>query len=239
MTAQADPVDIDALLDRSAAFEQAIQECFPESGFVLAIDSPQHQLVATACTLCIEHASVLRAAFAIGSPNSGSAVLRLQYEAVLRAAWLLYAASQDQISKLTTTLDLDAEQVAKRLPGYLDMLEAIVKKAPTGLSSPLVEFNQYSRHALNSFVHSGIHPLRRARDGYPAAIGATVIRFSNALTHFAYRILASLSGSQRRMDKATRVYQSFEDCVPMAAKTSAGVSKPAGGIRPGATQDAC
>lgn len=215
MTAQADPVDIDALLDRSAAFEQAIQGCFPESGFVLAVDSLKHQLVATACTLCIEHASVLRAAFAIGSPNSGSAVLRLQYEALLRAAWLMYAASSTQVEKLATTLDLEAEQAAKNLPGYLDMLDAVVKKAPAGLSAPLAEFNQYSRHALNSFVHSGIHPLRRARDGYPAAMGATVIRFSNGLTHFAYRILASLSGSQRRMDRVTSLYQGFEDCVPI------------------------
>jgi hypothetical protein len=216
MTAQADPVDIDALLERSTAFEQAIQECFPESGFVLAIDSAQHQLVATACDLCIEHASVLRAAFAIGSPNSGSAVLRLQYEALLRAAWLMYAASSTQVEKLATTLDLEAEQAAKKLPGYLDMLDAVAKTAPAGLSAPLAEFNQYSRHALNSFVHSGIHPLHRARNGYPAVMGATIVRFSNGLMHFAYRMLASLSGSQRRMDSVTRVYSNFRECVPMA-----------------------
>lgn len=216
MTAHADPVDIDALLEQSAAFEQAIQECFPDSGFVLTGDSPRHQLVATACVLCIEHASVLRAAFAIGSPNSGSAVLRLQYEALLRAAWLMYAASPTQLEKLATTLDLEAEQAAKKLPGYLDMLDAVAKAAPAGLSASLAEFNQCSRHALNSFVHSGIHPLHRARSGYPAVMGATVVRFSNALMHFAYRLLASLSGSQRRMDNVTRVYSSFLECVPMA-----------------------
>jgi len=75
-----------------------------------------------------------------------------------------------------------------------------VKKAPQGLSLPLAEFNQFSRHALNSFVHSGIHPLRRVREGYPAQMAATMIRISNGLMHFAYRLLASLSGSQRQMD---------------------------------------
>ena len=216
MSDAAELVDIDTLLERSEAFERAIQGCFPEPGFVLAVESQQHELVATACVLCIEHAGVLRVAFTIAAPNSGSAILRLQYEALLRAAWLLYAASPDHIAKLAAVLDVEAEQAAKKLPGYLDMLEAVVKKAPAGLSAPLVEFNQYSRHALNSFVHSGIHPLRRAQDGYPAVIGATVIRFSNGLMHFAYRVLSSLSGSQRRMDRVTRLYEGFEDCVPMA-----------------------
>jgi len=151
---------------RSEAFEEAIAACFPEAGYVHALGNRQHELVAMACTLCIKHASVLRTAFTTGAPNSGTAVLRLQYEALLRAAWL-YAATPAQVDKLARSLDLEAEQAAKNLPGYMDMLDAVVKKAPQGLSAPIAEFNQYSRHALNSFVHSGIHPLRRAREGYP------------------------------------------------------------------------
>jgi hypothetical protein len=216
MREAADSVDIEALLERSQGFERAIQDCFPETGFLLAITDQRHELVATACVLSVEHAGVLRAAFATAAPNTGSALLRLQYEALLRAAWLLYAASPDHVAKLAATLDLEAEQAAKKLPGYIDMLDALVKKAPAGLSRPLAEFNQYSRHALNSYVHSGIHPLRRAREGYPAPMGVTVIRFSNGLMHFAYRLLASLSGSQQRMDRVTRLFEEFQDCVPMA-----------------------
>lgn len=219
MNETAEPARIDTLLERSEAFEGAITACFPEAGFVLAVANQQHELVATACVLCIEHASVLRAAFAVAAPNSGSAVLRLQYEALLRAAWLLYAATPAHVEKLGRTLDLEAEQAAKNLPGYMEMLDAVVKKAPQGLSAPIAEFNQYSRHALNSFVHSGIHPLRRVREGYPVEMAATVVRFSNGLMHFAYRLLASLSGSQRRMDRVTHLYKEFTDCVPAAKKS--------------------
>lgn len=216
MNGASESAAFDTLLEQSEAFEAAIMACFPEAGFVLAVADPQHELVATACTLCIEHASVLRAAFSVAAPNSGSAVLRLQYEALLRAAWLLHAATPAHVDRLGRTLDMEAEQAAKNLPGYMEMLDAVVKKAPQGLSAPIAEFNQYSRHALNSFVHSGIHPLRRAREGYPVAMAATVVRFSNGLMHFAYRMLASLSGSQRRMDRVTHVYMEFMDCVPMA-----------------------
>ncbi len=214
MTEAADPPLFDSLLERSEAFEEAIAARFPEAGYVLAVSDQKHELVAMACKLCIEHASVLRAAFAVGAPNSGAAVLRLQYEALLRASWLLYAASPAHISKLARALDLEAEQGAKNLPGYMEMFEAVVKKAPEGLGAPLAEFNQYSRHALNSFVHSGIHHLRRAREGFPLEIASTIVRFSNGLMHFAYRMLASLSGSQRRMDRVTGVYLAFPDCVP-------------------------
>ena len=209
--------DLSALLERSEEFDAAIQTCFPEGGLVLARSTERHELVAVACQLSIEHALTLRMAFGALAPNSGAAVLRLQYEALLRAAWLLFAASPAQVEKLSGVLDLQSEQAAKSLPGYLDMLEAVVKKAPLGLSSPLVEFNQYSRHALNSFVHGGIHPLHRARTGFPAEMAATLVRFSNGLAHFAYRMLASLSGSQRRMDRVTHLYANFKDCVPMAA----------------------
>lgn len=215
MTEAADPQFFGRLLERSESFEEAIVTHFPETGYVLAVADRKHELVATACSLCIEHASVLRAAFTVGAPNSGAAVLRLQYEALLRAVWLLYAASPAHIDKLDRVLDLAAEQAAKNLPGYMDMLKAVVKKAPEGLAAPIAEFNHYTRHALNSFVHSGIHPLRRAREGFSLEMASTIVRFSNGLMHFAYRMLASLSGSQRRMDRVTSVYLSFLECVPV------------------------
>lgn len=109
MNEAADASRIHVLLERSEAFEEAILTCFTEAGLVLAVANQQHELVATACTLCIEHASVLRAAFAVAAPNSGAAVLRLQYEALLRAAWLLYAASPSHIERLARALDLEAE----------------------------------------------------------------------------------------------------------------------------------
>jgi hypothetical protein len=224
MIESAEQTELDSLLERSDAFEEAMSACFPAVGLVLAESSQQHELVAAACALSIEHAVVLRAAFGAAAPNSGSAVLRLQYEALLRAAWLLYAATPAQVDKLGRILDLDAEQSAKSLPGYMEMLEAVVKNAPQGLSAPLAEFNQYSRHALNSFVHSGIHPLRRARDGFPMTLAITAVRFSNGLIHLAYRTLASLTRSKRRMDRVTHLYKVFNDCLPMMAN-SAGTSR--------------
>lgn len=77
---------MDALLERAEEFALSIEACFPEAGLDLAEASQHCELAAAACALSIEHAGLLRAALSIGSPNSGSAVLRLQYGALLRAA---------------------------------------------------------------------------------------------------------------------------------------------------------
>lgn len=206
---------MDSLLERSAIFEAAALACFPAIGVVLAVSDNKHELVAAACTLCIEHGHVLRSAFALYAPSSGSALLRLQYEALLRGTWLMFAATATQVEKFGSALDVEAEQGAKNLPGYSEMLNAVLRAAPEGLTAPLAEFNQYSRHALNSFVHSGIHALHRTRHGYTTEMALTVVRFSNGLSHFGYRLLASLSGSQRRMDRVTRLYLDFADCLPI------------------------
>lgn len=150
------------------------------------------------------------------APSSGSGVLRLQYEALLRASWLYFVATPAQIDKLGRNLTPEAEIAAKNLPSAGEMLAKVLEVAPVGLTAHLAEFNQYSRHALNSYVHSGIHPLRRVRDGFPDEMALTLIRFSNGLVHMAYRTLAMLMGSQRRMDKVTRLYEQFTDCCPMA-----------------------
>ncbi|HEX5805366.1 MAG TPA: hypothetical protein VFY31_03390 [Macromonas sp.] len=203
------------LMERSEAFESALLNCFPDEGLILAIPTAQHELVASACSISIEHAGVLRGSFALDAPHSGTALLRLQFEALLRGAWLLFAATPAQIEKLSATLSLESEQVAKNLPSYQEMLNEVVKRGPHGLTAPLVEFNQNTRHALNSFVHTGIHPLSRHQQGYPLELALTMVKFSNAIMHFAYRLLASLSGAQPLMDTVTRKHPDFSDCLPV------------------------
>lgn len=207
-----------SLLKRTEEFEAALLRELPAGELHLAIQEPRHEAAAAAALIAVEHAAALRAAAQVGAMNSAAAVLRLQYEAVLRAAWLLFAAGPGQVDKLTKALDLDAEQAAKNLPGYLDMLTAIERTAPAGLAQPLVEFNRYSRHALNSFVHAGIHPLTRAREGFPAELAEAVLRFSAAMLHFAYRLMAALTGSQLRMNNVTRAYSDYADCLPISGE---------------------
>ncbi len=209
------------LYERSTEFEAALVASFPIEGTDISYTDPRYERSWSACAVSIQHASVLRMAFATLFPISGAALLRLQYEALLRGAWLCHAATPDQVEKLTRALDLETEQAAKRLPGPQDMLAAVEKNAPTGLAAPLVEFNLYHRHALNSYVHSGIHALHRTSEGFPIELALGLIAISNGLLHMAYRMLASLHSSQNLVDKVTSTYLQFRDCLPVVNSAQA------------------
>jgi hypothetical protein len=202
------------LLLRSDEFEIALNEALNTSAFRLFDDSPKLSICANACLLSLEHASSVRVLFAANSPHSATGLLRLQYEALLRAAWVLYAANEIQLSKLTTQLDIESEHAANKLPGPAEMLKALEAKAPTGLIQPLNEFKTVAMKGLNSFVHGGIHPLTRIKEGFPEELALQLVRNSNGLMHFAYRMLASLTGSQSLMSQITHLYGTFADCFP-------------------------
>ena len=209
---------MEELLAESETFEDALRALLAVDYFVVDESNPRFVACAHACLLSVEHAGTVRAAFAIGAPNSGAALLRLQFEALVRAAWVLYAASDLHASKLVSPLSIEAEQQAKNLPGTNEMLEALARKAPAGLVAPLQQFKAVSWRALNSFVHSGIHPLKRVGDGFPTVLGEQIVRNSNGLMHFGYRMLASLSGSQALMNEVTQSYRSFASCLPMESE---------------------
>lgn len=200
-------------LERSREFETALVNCFPNSAPMLVYAERKCGLALASVLLSLEHASVLRSAFASVAPNSAAALLRLQFETLVRAAWLLHTAAPEQVDRLDITLDQDAESLAERLPKLHEMLAAIGRHAPRGLSWPLAEFNTYHRRALNSFVHGGIHALSRRQSGFPVELAIQLIKVSNALQHLAYRLLAELGGGGQ-MDIVTNLHREFKDCLP-------------------------
>lgn len=189
------------------------------SAFRLFDDTSRLSICANACLLSLEHANSLRVLFAADATHSATGLLRLQYEALLRAAWVLYAGNELQLSKLTTQLDIDSEHAANNLPSPADMLKTLESKAPIGLIQPLNEFKTVAMKGLNSFVHGGIHLLTRIKEGFPETLGLQLVRNSNGLMHFGYRMLASLTGSQALMNQMMHLYEGFADCFPPPAAT--------------------
>lgn len=57
-----------------------------------------------ACSVSLEHARGLRTLMAEDLPTSAIALMRLQFEALTRSVWLLYAASDAAVEKLTAPL---------------------------------------------------------------------------------------------------------------------------------------
>ena len=69
-----------------------------------------------ACSLSLEHWHSARALLRAGLLPSALVVHRAQFEALTRSIWLTYAATDEQITKLTADLSPESEQAAKNMP---------------------------------------------------------------------------------------------------------------------------
>ena len=182
------------------------------------------EATASACELSLEHAQALRALLVVGAPNTAAAVLRLQYEALLRGGWLVYSATDAELARATGDMSLQGQASAQHLPNAKEMLDRLVtmmaaQPALVGLVSPLQEIRDQSWKAMNSFVHAGLHPLHRSSEGFPAPLADQFVRNSNGMMHMAARLHARLSlGLGAPVAALECAFTGFEDCLPMKPK---------------------
>ena len=212
-------IELSRVLDRSAAFLDALMEMIAAAENFGGTDDREEAAIAAA-ELALEHATALNALFDMGMGNSAVALIRLEYEALLRSAWLLYAATDAQVEKASAPLTRESADAAKNLPNAEQMLLDLERKLKTqpglaGLVAPLRELRDAGWRQMNAFVHAGIHPLARTRDGFPEQLAVSVVKLSNGLVHFAARLLSRFTGDPGVVMTVENAYTRFQDVLPM------------------------
>ena len=213
------------VLERSGVFIEALSDQIAKSERFGAADARQEAAI-VAAEVAIEHGTALNALFGLGLANSAVALLRIEYEALLRSAWLLYAASDIQVEKASAPLTRESANSAKNLPNAEAMLLDLERKMQTfpglaGLVLPLRELRDEAWKPMNAFVHCGIHPLARARDGFPEELAVSMIKISNGLIHFAARLLSRFTGDLEVMRQIDEAYKQFQDVMPIVIESNA------------------
>lgn len=206
---------LERMLRRSDELHEKILSVLDDAEFD---GSPRSEAAFGMCFVALEHGTALRALMALGLPTSAVSLMRLQFEALTRAMWLIYAASDHAVAKLLAPLTLESEQAAKNLPSASDMIEQIGKRVGQGVPAAahqmLVQFKDVSWHAMNSFVHGGIHPLRRSAEGFPVHLALQVLRNTNALATMTGMALAILTGDEAIAKPMGKIQPEFADCLP-------------------------
>jgi hypothetical protein len=204
-----------AMLRRSDELHEAIVGRLEKCAFD---GSPRGEAVFGMCSVSLEHAEGFRVLITSECLTSAMGLMRLQFEVLTRAMWLLYVAPPTAIAKLTAPLTLSNEHVAKSLPSVSEMLDQIRKgvgeKLPAAAYEMLADFKEASWGSLNSFVHGGIHPLRRHMEGYPVGLTLDVLRNSNALSTMAGMTLSLITGDRDIARAMGRIQPEFADCLP-------------------------
>lgn len=88
------------MLARSDELLDALGSVFGDDAFEGFDGLPQGVAALGMCSLALERGKALRTLFATRCPTAAASLMRIQLEAVARAMWLIYAASELDIAKL-------------------------------------------------------------------------------------------------------------------------------------------
>ncbi len=214
MTAVADtaPEALARALARADELDEALMRAIDAAHFRPWDDSARIAASVAAASVALEHGRALRVLVADGLPTAALSLMRLQHEALTRALWLLYAADDTAIARLTAPLTKEAEVAAGKLPMMADMLKQLgTKPAAAKALIGLLAFKDNNAAALNSYVHGGIHALQRQAQGYPVPLIVGALRNCNGLMVMTAMMLAILTGRQPLVHAVSLLQATFAD----------------------------
>lgn len=206
-------------MDRTAQFQAAVQHhvasLLPAPGerFVTAFQSG---------LLSLEHALSSLMLLNQGLFSSAIALTRPQFESLVRGVWLLHAASDNWVAKLSEPLTMETAKRANEGLGLADMLKELEAHpdAPAPIVAQLREYKDVTWKAMNSYAHGGLHPLSRTMTGYPPQLIYDVIRNSNAVVALTAQLQSILSGVPANMQPVREMHERFADVLPIIHSTA-------------------
>lgn len=210
---------IDRKLHRSGQLHEAMAQtlALDDEGLEV-IDLHGTDVATAAISLSMEHGDSLLVLMARGNPNTATATLRMQFESMLRGAWAIYAATEQDIEALERELTVEADAQARKVAVYGDMLKALRKEGcnvPRVLVDEVGRVDQVLRHSLNSFVHGGFQPLKRHSEGFPLPLAFQVIETSNAISTMAAALFAVLIADEgHRISRLNALIPEYRDVLP-------------------------
>lgn len=197
-------------LERARSLGAMIEEtwhCLKEA------DEPTARVAAGLCGISLDHGRAIRLLLP-QSPPSAIALVRPQYESLVRAVWARHAARPGELARLLAPLTLESQQAARKLPGVSEMLAAIEKTGPKGAGALLARARERLWDGLNSFIHGGIHPFKRRQEGYPLSLLTDTLKNANALSVLTLLVLAELTADPAVVDLVHVLQGEFQDILP-------------------------
>lgn len=207
-----------ALLARTSALHRAWEEALHAALTVQTEElALREELTLDACALAREHGMALCLLLESELQATALATLRLQHEALLRAAWICFAASASAIQVLGAPLTPQTLKRANTQPFPNDLLKEVEKSdAPTQLKLGLREFREESWSGVNSYAHAGLLALGRVGTGHPESQLIQAVQASNAHGYAACMLAAGIIDPLRAPAHINVISVAHPDCMRRA-----------------------
>ena len=182
-----------------------------------AIPELKWQIAFQSGILSFEHGLSSLKLISDGFTASGFALMRPQYESLIRGFWLMYADTEVWINKLSTAGNIGPNEIKKlETPLIGEMLKALGSSdAPKHIISQLNDFRSINNSAFNSFTHSGLASLVGNGVGYEPKVIYDSLRNCNAVAAINMQMLSILTGHEEAMEPVRKMHHHFEDCLPI------------------------
>lgn len=180
----------------------------------LAPPADGRELIAhVAARIALEHGVAMTVLAEVDALTTKIVLLRIQYEAVVRALWIYFAADDQIVDRLLNAI---AERFEKDpdLPSVGAMLDGITEHAPPTVGPMLQQLKSNLWRPMNSFVHTGIMPMKLALRDSPFAAIDDNLRNSNGLSLIAAMLIAFSSGDSGLTARIRDIQLEYRDCQP-------------------------
>jgi hypothetical protein len=167
--------------------------------------------------LSLDHATAALSLIHAGCFPSAYALMRPQFESLVRGIWLLHAASDAWVRKLSEPLSNESANRANSCPMMGDMLRELkdAPKRPGHIIEQLERYRDVTWKGLNSYAHGGLHPLSRTTTGYPAELTYDVLQNSNGVVALTVQLASILTCDPEDMHPVRKLHTDYADCIPI------------------------
>ena len=206
------------MLDESAAFDSDVTQLLEAAWGTSTV---RQTICFAYCKAALEHALSQRALLGIGKSGTALALTRLHYETVVRAAWIILAASDQWLSEFVTPVvagDFNEPILGPPIPA---MLDSIALKQPE-LVRDLRKLNETVK-VMHSFVHGGVHLVAHALRGYPPENLIALLQNRNLLILQLCNVIVVASGRRSLFGSVGRLSRLHANCMPPVSSTEAAI----------------
>jgi hypothetical protein len=200
----------EAILIRTARLQREIAAALEH---VAPNDDAREFLAQLCARISLGHGVAMTTLAEVDALTSNIAMLRIQYEAVVRALWIYFAANDAYVDSLFDALP---ERFKKdpELPNIATMLAEITEHAPPAVGPMLQDLKTGAWRPMSSFVHTGIMPMKLALSDPRPDSAHDNLRNSNGLSLTAAMLIAYSSGDSNLTRRIRDLQLQFLDCQP-------------------------
>lgn len=202
--------DVIRLFERSDGLSKAADAVLAQTG---SPPDPRAFVAISVAAVSLEHWGAQRTLLGEGMNVSGFAMVRLQFEATVRAVWILECAKDDWIERFVAPVP--EGQLAEPVlgPPVEAMLSAISKKAPP-IAGMLQQLKDGAWEPMHSYIHGGARPIVQSLVGTTHYQISAVLRNANGLALIAINAITRACRDARLGGLVTQLQLDHIDCLP-------------------------